>query len=63
MIFEKKKRKSVKLIIDTTEIEESKNVALLGVTIDNLLTFNEHIDNLCCTANYNALRRMENIYL
>ena len=58
MIFEKKKRKSVKLIIDTTEIEESKNVALLGVTIDNLLTFNEHIDNLCCTANYNALRRM-----
>ena len=51
---------SVKLIINLTEIEETKKVVLLGITIDNLLTFNEHIDNLCCTADYKlyALRRI-----
>ena len=40
MILGKKKRNSVKLIINTTEIEESKKVVLLGITIDNLLTLN-----------------------
>ena len=55
-----KKRNSVKLIINSTETEESKKVLLLGITIDNLLTFNEHIDNLCRTANYklHVLRRI-----
>ena len=52
MILGKKKRNSVKLIINSTKTEESKKVVLLGITIDNLLTFNEHIDNLCRTANY-----------
>ena len=47
MILVKKKRNSVKLKINTTEIEEGKKVVLLGITIDNLLTFNEHIDNIC----------------
>ena len=51
-ILGKKKRNSVKLIIYSTEIEESKKVVLLGITTDNLLTFNEHNDNLCRTANY-----------
>ena len=47
-------------MINLTEIEESKKVVLLGITIGNLLTFNEHIDNLCRTANYklHALRRI-----
>ena len=60
MILGKKKRNLVKLIINTTKIEESKKVVLLGITINNLLTFNEHIDNLCRTANYklHALRRI-----
>ena len=60
IILEKKKRNSVKLVINTTEIEESRKVVLLGITIDNLLIFNEHIDNLCRTANYklHALRRI-----
>ena len=60
MILGKKKRNSVKLEINTTEIEESKKLVLLGITIDNLLTFNEHIDNICRTANYklHALRRI-----
>ena len=55
MIFGKKKRNSVKSIINTTEIEQSRKVVLLGITIDNLLIFNEHIDNLCRTANYKLL--------
>ena len=61
MILGRKKNEiSVKLIINSTKIEESKKVVLLGITIDNLLTFNEHIDNLCRTANYklHALRRI-----
>ena len=60
MILGWKKRNSVKLIINTTKIEESRKVVLLGITIDNLLIFNEHIDNLCRTANYklHALRRI-----
>ena len=41
------------------EIEESKIVVLLGITNDNLLNLNKHIDNLCRTANFklHALRR------
>ena len=60
MTLGKKKRNLVKLIINTTEIEESRKVVLLGITIDNLLIFNEHIDNLCRTANYklHPLRRI-----
>ena len=46
MILGKKKRKSVKLIINTTNIEENKNAVLLCITIDKILIFNEHIDNL-----------------
>ena len=46
-ILGKKKRNSVTLIINSTKIEESKKVVLLGITINNPLTFNEHIDNLC----------------
>ena len=39
MILEKKKRNSVKLIINISEIEESKKkkIVLLGITTDKLL--------------------------
>ena len=46
IILGKKNRNLVNLIINSTKIEESKKVVLLGITIDNLLTFSEHIDNL-----------------
>ena len=62
MVFGKKKRNSVKLIINSIEIEESEKVVLLGVTIDNLIDIEniEHIDNLCRIANckLHALRRI-----
>ena len=47
MILGKKKRNSVKLMINSNEIEESKRVVLLGIKIDNPLNFDEHINNLC----------------
>ena len=60
MILGKEKWSSVKLRINTTEIEESKKVVLLGIAIDKLLTFSEHIVNLCRAANYklHTLRRL-----
>ena len=50
----------VKLIINSIVINESNAVELLGITINNILTFNEHINNLCRNASYKlyALRRI-----
>ena len=60
VILGKKKRNLVKIIKNSTEIEESKKVFLIGIRIDNFLTFNGDINNLCRTANYElyAFRRM-----
>ena len=50
----------VKLKINSFVINESDTVELLGITIDNILTFSEHINNLCRNASYklHALRRI-----
>ena len=42
----------MKLIINSIVINESDTVKLLGITIDSILTFNEHINNLCHHASY-----------
>ena len=52
MIFGKKQCNKVKLIINSIAINENNAVELLGITIDNTLTFNEHINNLCRNASY-----------
>ena len=46
--------------VGESQIWESKNVKLLGVTIDNKLRFEKHIENLCKKANFklNALSRL-----
>ena len=62
MILGRKKQNWVKLVINSTEIGESKKVNLLVITIDNLLTSNEHNDKLCRTANY-KLYKMEYLSL
>ena len=64
MILGKKQCNKVKLIINSIVINESDAVELLRITIDNILTFNEHINNLCSNASYKlyALRRTR-IYL
>ena len=40
MVLGRKKQNSAKLIINSITIEESKELLLLGITTDNLLTFN-----------------------
>ena len=59
-ILAKKQCNKVKLKINSIVINESDTVELLGITIDNILTFNEHINNLCRKASYKlyALRRI-----
>ena len=47
MILGKKQCNKVKLKINSLVINKSDTVELLGMTIDNVLTFNEHINNLC----------------
>ena len=60
MILGKVQCNKVKLKSNSIVINESDTVELLGITIDNKLTFNEHINNLCRNPSYNlyALRRI-----
>ena len=60
MILGKKQCNKVKLTINSIVIKESNSVELLGITIDSMLTFNEHINNLCRNTGYklHALRRI-----
>ena len=59
MILGKKQCNKVKLIINLIVINEKNAVELLGITIDNTLTFNKHINNLGRNASYKlyALRK------
>ena len=54
--------KDKSLIIDKEVIECSKSVKLLGVTIDNRLDFNEHVNKLCkkVSSKLHALARISN---
>ena len=60
MILGKKQCNKGKLKINSIVINESDTLELLGIAIDNILAFNEHINNLCCNASYKlyALRRI-----
>ena len=60
MIFGKIQCNKVKLKSNLIVINESDTVELLGITIDNILTFNEHINNLCRNPSYKlyAFRRI-----
>ena len=57
MILGKTPRQPIMLNINKIKVEKSQKV-LVGLTIDNRLSFNEHIDMLCSTGNYklHALR-------
>ena len=57
MILGKTPRQPIMLNINQIKVEKSQKV-LVGLTIDNRLSFNDHIDMLCSTANYklHALR-------
>ena len=57
MILDKTPRQPIMLNINKIKVEKSQKV-LVGLTIDNRLSFNDHVDMLCSTANYklHALR-------
>ena len=55
MILDKGLRLPAVLNINNTEIRESQKVVLLGLTIDNCLTFKDHIDTLCRNGSYKLL--------
>ena len=57
MILGKTPRQPIMLNINKIKVEKSQKV-LVGLTIDNRLSFNDHVDMLCSTANYklHALR-------
>ena len=58
MILGKTPRQLIIINMNHIKVEESQNVVLLVLTIDNRLTFKDHVDMLCSTANYklHALR-------
>ena len=60
MILGKSTRQSITLNINNRKIRESLSVVLLGFTIDNRLTFKDHISILFCRASFklHALRRI-----
>ena len=60
MILGKSTRQTITLNINNIKIRESQNVELLGLTIDNRLTFKDHFNMLCRRASYklHALRRI-----
>ena len=57
---EKKSEAKYKLAIDNNDIESTKSVKLLGITIDDHLRFDQHISNLWSKAamQLNALGRL-----
>ena len=52
MILDKKPRQLIMFNINQITVEESQKVVLLGLTINNQLTFKNPVDMLCSTANY-----------
>ena len=60
MLFGVKENEPFDLICNDITLKHSSHEKLLGVTIDNKLSFDEHIINICKTANkkLNALIRL-----
>ncbi len=52
---------TININIDNTVLSPSSNIKILGVTIDEHLTFNEHINIICSNAarQLNAIKRLQ----
>ena len=57
MILSKTGRPQCNLLIDSNVIKESADVEMLGLIVDNKLSFKKHIAKLCQTATYHAFRK------
>ena len=53
MTINRKNNRRQQMEINSITVKESNEVILLGITIDNILVFKKHIENLCRTAQYN----------
>ena len=64
MILSKTRRPKYNLLIDSDVIKESADVEMLGLIIDNKLSFEKYIAKLCRTASYklHALRRIKKYF-
>ena len=51
MLFGVKENEQLDLLCNDITLKQSSYEKMLGVTIDNKLSFNEHIINICKTAN------------
>ena len=51
MLFDVKENEQFDLICNGIILKHSSHEKILGVTIDSKLSFNEHIANICKTAN------------
>ena len=60
MILGKSTKQSIMRNVNDIKIRESSSVVLLALTINNQLTFKDHINILCCRASLklHALRRI-----
>ena len=52
MILGKSTRESIILNINNIKIKESSSLVLLGLAVDNRLTFKDHINLLCRRASF-----------
>ena len=60
MILSRKNHRRQRMVINSITVKESNEVILLGITTDNKLVFEKHIEHLCRTAQYklHALTRI-----
>ena len=60
MILETNNDIKVNLFLDVNKVEKSQEVVLLGINIDNKLSFKTHIENICRKAKHklHALQRI-----
>ena len=56
MLFGVKENEQLDLLCNDITLKQSSYEKMLGVTIDNKLSFNEHIINICKTANKKTQR-------
>ena len=56
MLFNVKENEQYELICNDITLKHSSHEKILGVTIDNKLSFNEHIINICKIANKKTQR-------